>query len=259
MTVRHFDGIQRLRQRTDLVDFDEDGVGAAQLDAFFQVVHVRHEEVVADQLAAGTEALRQEFPAIPVALRHPVLDGVDGIFINELREVVSLFCRCELFAPGALFPRIVVEAGGLVIELAGRAVHGKPHIPARLVAGRLDGFQDGLDGILRPIQGRSETALVPHGRGEAARFQDLLQRMEHLDAHADALMEGRRADRTDHELLEADGCVRMRPRIDDIHHRNGERIRVRPAEVTVQGEVQRICGCLGNGQGHAEDGIRAEV
>ena len=53
MTMRHFDSIQRLRQRTNLVDFDEDGVGAAKLDAFLQIVHIRYEEVVTNQLAAG--------------------------------------------------------------------------------------------------------------------------------------------------------------------------------------------------------------
>jgi hypothetical protein len=48
----------------------------------------------------------------------------------------------------------------------------------------------------------------------------MLQRVEHLGAHAHGLGDARRADRYDHELLEVDVVVGVHPAIDDVHHRH---------------------------------------
>src|SRR6478736_2274797 len=48
--VRHVDGVEGLRQRSDLVDLDQQRVGDAEVDALLQPDRVRHEQVVADQL-----------------------------------------------------------------------------------------------------------------------------------------------------------------------------------------------------------------
>ena len=44
-----------------------------------QALGVGDEEIVADELAARAHRLRQRLPALPVVLRHAVLDGDDGI------------------------------------------------------------------------------------------------------------------------------------------------------------------------------------
>ena len=48
--VGHLNGLQRLRDRTDLVQLDQDGVAAAQADALGQALSVGDEQVVAHQL-----------------------------------------------------------------------------------------------------------------------------------------------------------------------------------------------------------------
>ena len=44
------DRLERLGERADLVDLDEDGVGDPALDALLQALHVGDEQVVADEL-----------------------------------------------------------------------------------------------------------------------------------------------------------------------------------------------------------------
>ena len=47
---RHFDCSQSFGQRTDLVEFDQDGVSDAFFDAFFQDLGVGYEQIVTNQL-----------------------------------------------------------------------------------------------------------------------------------------------------------------------------------------------------------------
>ena len=48
--VGHLDGLQRLGNRTDLVQLDQDGVACTQLDALGQTLGIGNEQVVAHQL-----------------------------------------------------------------------------------------------------------------------------------------------------------------------------------------------------------------
>ena len=66
------------------------------------------------------------------------------------------------------------------------------------------------------------------GRREAA-----AQRLEDLRAPAQGFGEIRRADRRDHELLEVEAVVRMRPPIDDVHEGDRQAMRVDAADVSV--------------------------
>ena len=50
--------------------------------------------------------------------------------------------------------------------------------------------------------------------------------------------ERRGADRDDHELLEVHVVVRVRPAVQDVHHRHGEHVRDRAAEVAVEREAR---------------------
>jgi len=78
--VGHVDGGQRLRQGADLVGLDEDGIGNVLVDAFPQDLRVGHEQVIADELDFLAEGLREDAPALPIALAHPVFNGDDGYF-----------------------------------------------------------------------------------------------------------------------------------------------------------------------------------
>src|SRR4051812_32356563 len=87
--TRRADRVERLRQRADLVDLDEDRVGDPGLDPAPQPLGVRHEEVVADELQALAEAIGEDLPAVPVLLVHAVLDRHDRVLAGEVGPVVG--------------------------------------------------------------------------------------------------------------------------------------------------------------------------
>src|SRR5574341_57348 len=90
--LRHFDGIQGLGEGADLVEFNQDGIADALLDAFFEDGRVRHEDVVPYELDLFAEVVGQKLPAFPVLLRHAVLDGDDGVLPGPvLVELDHLF------------------------------------------------------------------------------------------------------------------------------------------------------------------------
>ena len=52
-------------------------------DALAQEVDIGHEEVISHQLAAVADAVREQFPAIPVVFGAAVLDGNDGVTVDK--------------------------------------------------------------------------------------------------------------------------------------------------------------------------------
>ncbi len=130
------DGVQRLRQRADLVDLDEDRVGHAPVDAVLQTRHVGDEQVVAHQLDTPAQAVREQLPAVPIVLRHAVLDADDGVAPDpRLVQVDQLRSRQR-----PSLPRQAISV--LVEELAGRGVDGERDVLALPVAGRADRLDD---------------------------------------------------------------------------------------------------------------------
>src|SRR5215207_2181947 len=83
------DCLERLGQRPDLVDLEQDRVGDAGLDPTTQPLDVRDEEVVADQLNALAEPRSQRLPGRPVLLRGTVLDRDDRIALDEFGPVAG--------------------------------------------------------------------------------------------------------------------------------------------------------------------------
>ena len=78
-SARQLDRVERLGQRADLVELDEHGVRGVLVDAALDALRVRDEQVVADELHAVAEALRQQLPASPVVLGEAILDGDDRV------------------------------------------------------------------------------------------------------------------------------------------------------------------------------------
>ena len=58
VAMGQLDGVDRLGQRADLVDLDEDAVGDPLVDAALQPLDVGDEQVVADELHAVARAAR---------------------------------------------------------------------------------------------------------------------------------------------------------------------------------------------------------
>ena len=69
----HLNGFDGFSQRPDLVEFDQDRIGAIFLNAPFNVLDVGHKEIIADEFNTVSQALIEGLPAAPVIFRQPVL------------------------------------------------------------------------------------------------------------------------------------------------------------------------------------------
>ena len=83
--------------------------------------------------------------------------------------------------------------------------------------------------------------------------------MEHLGAHAQRFREGGGPDRDDHEFLDVEVVVRVRPPVDDVHERDGKGLGARAAEVPVEGQGVRLGGRFRDRDRYAEHRVRAQV
>ena len=84
------DGGERLGQRADLIDLDENGVARPFPDAALEPRDIGDEKIVSDKLAFGADLLRQQPPAIPIIFGHAVLDRNDRIVRDEFRKIRGL-------------------------------------------------------------------------------------------------------------------------------------------------------------------------
>ena len=81
---RHFDRSQSFGQRTDLVEFDQDGVNDAFLDAFFQDLGVGYEQIVTNQLDFVAQYFSLVCETIPVRLVQTVFDRNDWVLFGQV-------------------------------------------------------------------------------------------------------------------------------------------------------------------------------
>src|SRR5699024_3406843 len=62
-----------------------------------------------------------------------------------------------------------------------------------------------------------------------------------------------------HELLDVDIGVGVRSAVEDVHHRYGQQMGVRPADVAKERQIGRVCGRLRDSERDAEDRVGAEL
>ena len=250
-----FDGLERLGERADLVDLDQDRVGGAQLDALLEALGVGDEQVVAHQLHLVANAAGELNPAVPVLLCHAVLDGDDGIGVDKLLPVIDHLSARILNA----LALELVHAGLGVVELGGRRIHGVHEVNAGLKASLLDGLGDVLERLGIGLEVGRKAALVAHAAAQAGLVQHTLEGVVDLGAPTQALGKARGAHRHDHELLEVDVIIGMHAAVENVHHRCGQQVGVDATQVLVQRQARRLCRSARGGQRHAQDGVGTEL
>src|SRR3954471_15766413 len=234
--VGHLDGRKRLGQRADLVDLDQDRVGPSRLDAVRQALDVGDKEIVADELALLADEIGELLPAVHVVFRHAVLDRDDRIARDQVCKIFGLL------GDRAGLALAFIDVFAVLEELGRGAVQPDHDIAARLVAGLADRVHDELERGIGRRQVRGKAALVADIGIVAGLLQLRLQRVEDLGAIAQALGEGRGADRQDHELLEVDRIVGMNAAVDDVHHRHRQQPRRGAADIAIEWHVERVRG-----------------
>ena len=102
----HAHGLDRLRDRPDLVDLEQERVAGLLLDGRLDASGVGHEQVVPDDLAEPGGGERGG--VVPVVLVEGVLDGDDGVVLAEGLVEVEELLACDLFflfGSGFFFPK----------------------------------------------------------------------------------------------------------------------------------------------------------
>ena len=246
--TREVDRLERLRERPDLVHLDEDRVADALVDAAAQALDVRDEQVVADELHAVAELLRQAPPRAPVVLCEPVLDGHDRVARAELLPQRGHAVSVQL---AALEP---VAAVGEDLR-RGRVERDPDAVGVTRPPGRLEDDRDRL--LARTEIGR-EAALVAHRGREAALVQELLQPVERLHADSQRLGEGGGAGRHDHELLQVERVLRVRAAVDDVQHRHRQHACLVATQPAVERDARLERRRLRRGERAPEHRVRPE-
>ncbi len=247
------DRLQRLGQRADLVDLDQQRIRQTLADAHFEALRVGHEQVVTHQLHALADLCRERSPAFEIVLAHAVFDRDDRIGVAQRGKVVGHGVGREREALAADLILPVLE------ELGRRAIEREHHVFARLETGLLDRGHNEIERISSAGKVRGKTAFIAHCRREALLVQALFQGVEHLSAPAHGFGQRRRADRHDHEFLEIDRVVGMLAAVDDVHHRHRQDMRRNTADIAVERHAARIGSGLGNGETGAENGVGAKA
>ena len=90
-------------------------------------------------------------------------------------------------------------------------------------------------------------------------MQHGLQGVVHLNTCTQSVRVVVEADGSNHELLNVNVGVCVRTTVEDVHHRNGQNVSVRAAEVLVQGQVSRLSSSLSHSQGNTQDSVGAQL
>ena len=172
--MRQIDGGERLGQRADLVDLDQQRIGKAILDALPQPRRVGDEQIVADELVRLAERIGQRFPAGEIILGHAVFDAEDRVIAGQRDIIVGHRFRRQLQAFGRQHIMAIVE------ELGRRRVERDEHILAGLEARLGNRRHHEIHRGAGAVEVRREAAFVAHRRRMAAGLQLTLERVENL-------------------------------------------------------------------------------
>src|SRR6266702_173936 len=250
-----FDGLECLRDGTDLVDLDQNGVGAFLFDALLQTLRIGDEEVVADELDVP-ELPGEELPAVPVVFGQAVFDRNDRV-LRGPRLVKGDHLFRGFFGLVGLLEDVLLLL--FVVELAGGRIEGNGDLFARRVARLLDRIQNQFNSFGVRLQAWREASLVSYRGVVALLLEHAFESVEDLDAPSQRVGEALRTHWHDHELLEVDVRVGVAAAVEDVHHRGGQDAGVHAAEVPVERQLKRCRRGAGTGHGDCEDGVRAQL
>jgi len=245
----HFNGVQSLGDRADLVELDQNGVGHARVNALGQNGRVGDKDVVAHELHGISQLERQIPPTVPILFAQAVLNGQDRILGRKFTQPVDHFGRGE----GLVFAGQHIAA--IAEKLGGGRVYAQSHFVAGLITGFLNGLDQVAESLFVILQVGGETAFVAHAGGMAVRMQNGFQGMKDLGPDAQGIAECLGAHRQDHEFLDVQTVVRMGAAVDHVHERHGQHLGVDAAQILMKRQGEKLAGGPGRGHGYAEHGV----
>ncbi len=247
------DGVERFGQRADLIEFDENRVGDALVDAFLKNLGVGHKQVIANKLNPIANGFGQREVAVPIVFVEAIFDGHQRIFFDHLFPVVDHACGIH----GAVLAR--QDIFSVLVKLARGGVDTEDNIRAGLQSGAFNGLHQQIKCLGVRTEVRRKAALVSHARGQLLLEKGTLESVENLCAPPERFAEGRSADGQHHELLDVEVVVGVRSPIDDVHHGKRQQIAVDAAEIAVEREFVRVSRGSRTGNAHAQKRIGAKL
>src|SRR5438105_11994202 len=244
---------ESLAQRSDLIRLHQERVRHTALEALAQTYEIGDEDIVANQLDAIAEPLREQAPTVPVVLGHPSLDGDDRVAVAPVLPESDELWRFERPAFAVqLVPSVAEELGCRWIERDGDLIAG-------YVPGPFDSVDEQRHSGFVALEVRGKTTLVALPGAETVLVQDGAQGVEALRPGSDRLGKTREAEWDEHELLEIDPSLRMSSAVEHIEQRHRQRLRTNPAEIA----VQRGSGSVGRsariGQADCQDRVGSQT
>ena len=254
MRARQLDRVERLGQRADLVDLDEDRVADALLRSPLETA--RRSSRTGRRRRAGRGS-----PSRSVSVRQAshsssarrILDRDDRIALarGSPRARSSRPARSVAALAGSGRRPSAPELGRGEIE------RDRDPVAMACPLGRLE---DRLDRLPRsPRRSGAKPPSSPTAVASPRSCRSALRRVEDLGADPQRLGEGSAPAGNDHELLEVERVLGVRAAVDDVHQRDGQDVRVFAADPAVERDAGVRRGGLGGGERAAEDGVRAEA
>ena len=80
--------VERLRNRTDLIQLYKYSISSAKVNTLLQSLDICNEEIVTNELNLITKLLSDLCPAFPVLLIERILDRDDRVLVYELCPVL---------------------------------------------------------------------------------------------------------------------------------------------------------------------------
>ena len=236
-----------------MVDLDEDRIGNAFVDAFFQNFGVGHKQIVTHDLNFLAQTVCEHFPTVPVVFGHAVFDADDGVLVDPRGQHVDplLTCQRQAFAFEFVF--------AVFVKLTGSAVKANGYLLAWGVARCSDGIQNHLDGSFVVGHVGGKATFVAHGNAHAFVVNDFFQGVKNFCTVTHRFTEAGRTHGDDHQFLQIEVVVRMGAAVDDVHHGDGQLASVHAAKVTVQGQARLFSSGTGHGHGHGQHGVGAQT
>lgn len=145
---------ERLAQGANLIHLDQNRVGNTPGDAVGKTGDVGYEQIVAHKLTALADQIGQQLPAVPIILRHAVLDRDDRKATDQIRQVLCL----RLGAANLSLPIVVVTA--FPEKLSRRTVECEHNVFARPISGGFDRADDEAEGVFRRGEVGGKAAFV---------------------------------------------------------------------------------------------------
>ena len=139
--MRHIDRRKRFGQRADLVDLDQQGIGATGLDALFKTQRIGDEQIITHQLTAVAQNIGQGFPPLPVVFGHAVLNRNNRVMRHKTGQIGGVFSGRQDLA-------LALHVVFAIVEIfSGSAIQRQIDFLARFIAGFFDGFHNEIKGV----------------------------------------------------------------------------------------------------------------